>query len=188
MEIGMKPIPISVLTAVTNSALNAASVFPYQFEPIGRHSDIQVMDAGLQDFEVATTSCPIAAWTASDRFRIFETDLQRDLPQLTKKRLLTKCFRPRSFFSGAREVTQGAVYVKVLPATLAFENRKSSGNFGSGNADLRDSVAPRRTLGMRTQPADEKLGLVLQLELRRSHCLVYLKGCSCIPLPASLST
>jgi hypothetical protein len=114
------------------------------------------MDAGLQDFEVATTatrhpvmwcwyfsnrstSCPIAAWTASDRFRIFETDLQRDLPQLTKKRLLTKCFRPRSFFSGAREVTQGAVYVKVLPATLAFENRKSSGNFGSGNADLRDS-------------------------------------------------
>jgi hypothetical protein len=28
MEIGTKPIPISVLTAVTNSALNAASVFP----------------------------------------------------------------------------------------------------------------------------------------------------------------
>jgi hypothetical protein len=27
-EIGTKPIPISVLTAVTNSALNAASVFP----------------------------------------------------------------------------------------------------------------------------------------------------------------
>jgi hypothetical protein len=26
-----------------------------------------------------------------------------------------------------------------LPATLAFENRKSSGNFGSGNADLRES-------------------------------------------------
>ena len=28
MEIGTKPIPISVLTAVTSSALNAASVFP----------------------------------------------------------------------------------------------------------------------------------------------------------------
>ncbi len=28
MEIGTKPIPISMLTAVTNSALNAASVFP----------------------------------------------------------------------------------------------------------------------------------------------------------------
>jgi hypothetical protein len=28
MEIGTKPIPISVVTAVTNSALNAASVFP----------------------------------------------------------------------------------------------------------------------------------------------------------------
>jgi hypothetical protein len=28
-------------------------VIPYQFEPIGRHSDIQVMDAGLQDFEVS---------------------------------------------------------------------------------------------------------------------------------------
>jgi len=27
MEIGTKPIPISVVTAVTNSALNAASVF-----------------------------------------------------------------------------------------------------------------------------------------------------------------
>jgi len=40
-------------------------------------------------------------------------------------------------------------------------------------------AAPRRTLGMRTQPADEKLGLVLQLELRRSRCPVYLKGCSC---------
>jgi len=28
MEIGTKPIPISVVPAVTNSALNAASVFP----------------------------------------------------------------------------------------------------------------------------------------------------------------
>ena len=28
-------------------------MIPYQFEPIGRHSDIQVMDAGLQDFEVS---------------------------------------------------------------------------------------------------------------------------------------
>ena len=28
MEIGTKPIPISVLNAVTNSELNAASVFP----------------------------------------------------------------------------------------------------------------------------------------------------------------
>src|SRR6266550_3520923 len=63
MEIGTKPIPISVLTAVTNSALNAASVFPsrrieisdfpYRFEPVGRYSNIQVMDAALQDFEVS---------------------------------------------------------------------------------------------------------------------------------------
>ena len=55
MEIGTKPIPISVLTAVTNSALNAASVFPsrrigisdfpYRFEPVVRHFNIQVMDA-----------------------------------------------------------------------------------------------------------------------------------------------
>jgi hypothetical protein len=55
MEIGTKPIPISVLTAVTNSALNAASVFPsrrieisdfpYRFEPVDRHFNIQVMDA-----------------------------------------------------------------------------------------------------------------------------------------------
>jgi hypothetical protein len=68
MEIGTKPIPISVLTAVTNSTLNAASVFqsrrieisdsPYQFEPIGRHSNIQVMDAALQDFEVSA----VHAW------------------------------------------------------------------------------------------------------------------------------
>jgi hypothetical protein len=55
MEIGTKPIPISVLTAVTNSALNAAFVFPsrrietsdfpYRFEPVDRHFNIQVMDA-----------------------------------------------------------------------------------------------------------------------------------------------
>jgi hypothetical protein len=28
-------------------------VVPYQFEPIGRYSDIQVMDVRLQDFEVS---------------------------------------------------------------------------------------------------------------------------------------
>ena len=33
-------------------------MIPYQFEPIGRHSDIQVMDAGLQDFEVSA----VRAW------------------------------------------------------------------------------------------------------------------------------
>jgi hypothetical protein len=41
MEIGTKPIPISVLTAVTNSALNAASVFPSRrIEISDSHSDL----------------------------------------------------------------------------------------------------------------------------------------------------
>jgi hypothetical protein len=57
-----KPIPISVLTAVINSALNAASVFPSRrIEISDSHTDlnrsaninIQVMDATLQDFEVS---------------------------------------------------------------------------------------------------------------------------------------
>ena len=58
MEIGTKPIPISVLTAVTNSALNAASVFPSRrleiseshTDSVGRHFNIQVIDAVLRDF------------------------------------------------------------------------------------------------------------------------------------------
>jgi hypothetical protein len=41
MEIGTKPIPISVLTAVINSALNAASVFPSRRIEIGdSHTDL----------------------------------------------------------------------------------------------------------------------------------------------------
>ena len=41
MEIGTKPIPISVLTAVTNSALNAASVFPSRRLEISEsHTDL----------------------------------------------------------------------------------------------------------------------------------------------------
>src|SRR5262245_5854433 len=63
MEIGTKPIPISVLTAVTNSALNAASVFPSRrieisdsHTDLNRSADIPIlrfMDAALQDFEVS---------------------------------------------------------------------------------------------------------------------------------------
>src|SRR6266436_1014062 len=62
MEIGAKPIPISVLTAVTNSALNAASVFPSRrIEISDSHTDLnrstdinsQVIDAALQDFGVS---------------------------------------------------------------------------------------------------------------------------------------
>src|SRR6266699_6422051 len=41
MEIGTKPIPISVLTAVTNLALNAASVFPSRrIEISDSHTDL----------------------------------------------------------------------------------------------------------------------------------------------------
>ena len=41
MEIGTKPIPISVLTAVTYSALNAASVFPSRrIEISDSHTDL----------------------------------------------------------------------------------------------------------------------------------------------------
>ena len=67
MEIGTKPIPISVLTAVTSSALNAASVFPSRrIEISDSHTDlnrsadisIQIMDAALQDFEVLA----VRAW------------------------------------------------------------------------------------------------------------------------------
>ena len=67
MEIGTKPIPISVLTAVTNSALNAASVFPLRrLEISDSHTDlnrsadinIQAIDAALQDFEVSA----VRAW------------------------------------------------------------------------------------------------------------------------------
>src|ERR1700720_3097960 len=67
MEIGTKPIPISVLTAVTNSALNAASVFPLRRNEISdSHTDlnrsadinIQAIDAALQDFEVSA----VRAW------------------------------------------------------------------------------------------------------------------------------
>jgi hypothetical protein len=58
MEIGTKPIPTSVLTAVTSSALNAAS---RRIEISDSHTDlnrsadisIQIMDAALQDFEVS---------------------------------------------------------------------------------------------------------------------------------------
>jgi hypothetical protein len=67
MEIGTKPIPISVLTAVTNSALNAAFVFPSRrIEISDSHTDlnrsadinIQAIDAALQDFEVSA----VRAW------------------------------------------------------------------------------------------------------------------------------
>ena len=67
MEIGTKPTPISVLTAVTSSALNAASVFPSRRIQISdSHTDlngsadisIQIMDAALQDFEVLA----VRAW------------------------------------------------------------------------------------------------------------------------------
>jgi hypothetical protein len=67
MEIGTKPIPISVLAAVTNSALNAASAFPSRriefsdsHTDLNRSADInsQVMDAALQDFEVSA----VRAW------------------------------------------------------------------------------------------------------------------------------
>jgi len=63
MEIGTKPIPISVLTAVTKLGTergfrisvekNRDQGFPYRFEPVGRHFNIQVMDAALLDFEVS---------------------------------------------------------------------------------------------------------------------------------------
>jgi hypothetical protein len=67
MEIGTKPIPISVLTAVTSSALNAAFVFPpRRIEISDSHTDlnrsadinIQAIDAALQDFEVSA----VRAW------------------------------------------------------------------------------------------------------------------------------
>jgi hypothetical protein len=54
MEIGTKPIPISVLTAVTNSALNAASVFPSRrIEISDSHSDLS-RSADLQLASCAT--------------------------------------------------------------------------------------------------------------------------------------
>jgi hypothetical protein len=62
MEIGTKPIPISVLTAVTNLALNAASVFPSRrIEISDSHTDLNRspifrLDAALQDFEVSAAS------------------------------------------------------------------------------------------------------------------------------------
>ena len=67
MDIGTTPIPISVLTAVTNWALNAASVFPSRrIEISDSHTDlnrsadinIQLIDATLQDFEVSA----VRAW------------------------------------------------------------------------------------------------------------------------------
>jgi hypothetical protein len=67
MEIGTKRIPIIVLPAVTNSAPNAASVFPSRRIEIGEaHADlnrsadfnIQVTDAARQDFEVSA----VRAW------------------------------------------------------------------------------------------------------------------------------
>ena len=100
MEIGTKPIPISVLTAVTNSALNAASVFPsrrieisdsHTDEPVGRHFNIQVMDAALQDFEVSAVQRretvehpfgPIKAWMGATHF------LMKTLPRVATQMAL----------------------------------------------------------------------------------------------------
>src|SRR5436305_10761393 len=57
MEIGTKPILISVLTAVTNSALNAASVFPSRRIVIS-HTDLN-RSADIPIFRLWTRLCKI---------------------------------------------------------------------------------------------------------------------------------
>ena len=57
MEIGTKPIPISVVTAVTNSALNAASVFPSRrIETTDSHTDLN-RSADISIFRLWTRLC-----------------------------------------------------------------------------------------------------------------------------------
>jgi len=59
MEIGTKPIPISVLIAVTNSALNAASVFPSRrIEISDSHTDLN-RSADISIFRLWTRLCKI---------------------------------------------------------------------------------------------------------------------------------
>ena len=59
MEIGTKPIPISVLTAVTNSTLNAASVFPSRRIEISEsHTDLN-RSADISIFRLWTRLCKI---------------------------------------------------------------------------------------------------------------------------------
>ena len=55
----MKPIPISALTAVTNSALNAASVFPSRrIEVSDSHTDLN-RSADISIFRLWTWLCKI---------------------------------------------------------------------------------------------------------------------------------
>ena len=57
MEIGTKPIPISVVTAVTNSALNAASVFPSRrIETRDSDTDLN-RSADISIFRLLTRLC-----------------------------------------------------------------------------------------------------------------------------------
>jgi hypothetical protein len=115
MEIGTKPIPISVLTAVTNSALNAASVFPsrrieisdfpYRFEPVGRYSNIQVMDAALQDFGAVPAGRPRTSIVSLSELI---NERGRSLIQIIERMPLTMIINPsHQYFSvfSSRHVT-----------------------------------------------------------------------------------
>jgi hypothetical protein len=118
MEIGTKPIPISVLTAVTNSALNAASVFPsrrieisdfpYRFEPVGRYSNIQVMDAALQDFGVSRSCTGRRPRTSIVSLSELINERGRSLIQIIERMPLTMIINPsHQYFSvfSSRHVT-----------------------------------------------------------------------------------
>ncbi len=84
MEIGTKPIPISVLTAVTNSALNAASVFPSRRIKISdSHTDLN-RSADISIFRLWTRLCNFVYQRRSDedirrrqRIRQFDGDIVR---------------------------------------------------------------------------------------------------------------
>jgi hypothetical protein len=79
MEIGTKPIPISVVTAVTNSALNAASVFPSRrIEISDSHTDLNLQMARSIDW--SAIPCSSSASSTSNARLALQGGLRRRAP------------------------------------------------------------------------------------------------------------
>ena len=113
MEIGTKPIPISVVPAVTSSALNAASVFPSRrIEISDSHTDLN-RSADIPIFRLWTRVCKILKSRPSEPHtdqwhRSPARDFARMSSSFAKATQAAPCIsrqstgRPRSQASGVR--------------------------------------------------------------------------------------
>ena len=153
MEIGTKPIPISVLTAVTNSALNAASVFPSRrIEISDSHSDLS-RSADLQ-----LASCATPRRCSAFNFSTSHCALH-PRPHISGYRQAAACPRAakKQTYRSLRFPTVAALVPSTGSITLQIELRSDA-----GAVSPRHPVSARALRGSRPTHRRRKLWKFLQ--------------------------